>query len=86
MKSAMILPCGVNSAQKRAARRELEDIGADEAMQKAARVVAGNLDHAAVREAGRPSSGEPSGHQLKLGCSGDRPQVLTPGECGVVDG
>jgi hypothetical protein len=39
MKSAMILPCG-------------ERIGANEALEKVPRVVAGDLDHAAVRQEG----------------------------------
>ena len=53
MKSAMILPCGVNSAQNRAvAGRQVENIGGDKPMEEVPRAVAGDLDHAAVGEKG----------------------------------
>ena len=39
-------------AVSRRPRRQLEDVGADQAMEKVPRVVAGDLDHAAVRKKG----------------------------------
>ena len=53
MKSAMILPCGVNSAQNRAVPGlELENVGGDKPMQKVPRAVTGDFDHATVGEQG----------------------------------
>ena len=43
---------GQQRAEARLAGTEIEDIGADEPMQKAPRVVAGNLEHAAVGKKG----------------------------------
>ena len=40
------------SGKPRRRRREREDVGGDEAVQKIARIVAGKLDHAAIREKG----------------------------------
>ena len=54
-------------AKARRPRRQLEDVGADQAMEKVPRVVAGDFDHAAVRQKGSLHP-ELSWHGAKLGC------------------
>ena len=54
--------------EARCPRRELEDIGADKTVQKVARVIARNLDHAAVGSRAAFIERTFPSIQLKLGC------------------
>ena len=61
MKSAMIFPCGVSKAEKRAVPGvEFLNVGGEQAVQKVARAVAGDFDHATVGKKGGSHVKRPS--------------------------